>query len=199
MATATPIARQPANPGPQVTAITSGRAPANTSNTRSTRNGKFVRCSRLARSGTTPPYSSCKANWLWTHSSTTPREGSNIARADSSQELSMPRIIFPRGTPPDGKIKRNRSATTFTMLHHHQVVGGLREAARTRCGTDFKTFTRFATAPTDSDHRQVVSGLREAARTKLGTDLTLLRGRGPRRQPLRGRGPRRQTPITARL
>ena len=43
---------------------------------------KLRRCSRVARSGTTPPWRPCNTIWLCTHSPTRPRDGSNTATAN---------------------------------------------------------------------------------------------------------------------
>ena len=57
-----PTPRQPANPGPQVTAMESIFSGIEKSFlARSNKGKKFFKCSPTAKSGTTPPYSACLA------------------------------------------------------------------------------------------------------------------------------------------
>ena len=60
-AAATPIARQFGSPGPLVAAILSTPGKYSDSEIFFIRAGSFFRCSELARSGTTPPYSACRS------------------------------------------------------------------------------------------------------------------------------------------
>src|SRR5712692_6430663 len=93
-ATPTPTSRQPARPGPRVTAMrptSSGPTPA-CSKARSRRLGRRSRWSRAASSGTTPPKSLCRSTCEWMTFDTTRRPSSTSATEVSSQDVSMPRV-----------------------------------------------------------------------------------------------------------
>src|SRR5229473_2240731 len=93
-ATPTPTSRQPARPGPRVTAMrptSSGLAPA-FSKARSSSSGRRSRWSRAASSGTTPPKSWCRSTCEWMTFDTTRRPSSTRATEVSSQDVSMPRV-----------------------------------------------------------------------------------------------------------
>src|SRR5688572_23367509 len=88
-----PIARHAAKPGPWVTAMVSMPFNPTSPFARSSSGPNVLKCSRVARSGTTPPCFSWSAIWLCTHSPTSPRTGSKSATAVSSHELSSAKII----------------------------------------------------------------------------------------------------------
>src|SRR5713226_5953649 len=93
-ATPTPTSRQPARPGPRVTAIrptSAGLAPA-FSKARSRRPGRRSRWSRAASSGTTPPKSLCRSTCEWMTFDTTRRPSSTRATEVSSHDVSMPSV-----------------------------------------------------------------------------------------------------------
>src|SRR6266567_2676163 len=93
-ATPTPTSRQPARPGPRVTAMrptSSGPAPA-CSNARSRRWGRRSRWSRAASSGTTPPNSRCRSTCEWMTLASTRRPLSTSATDVSSHDVSMPSV-----------------------------------------------------------------------------------------------------------
>src|SRR5216683_4347890 len=93
-ATPTPTSRQPASPGPRVTAMrpmSSGLAPA-FSKARSSSSGRRSRWSRAASSGTTPPKSLCRSTCEWMTFDTTRRPSSTRATEVSSHDVSMPSV-----------------------------------------------------------------------------------------------------------
>src|SRR6185437_13365874 len=89
-----PTSSAPASPGPDVTAIASRSSnPTPDSAIAARTTGTMARrCSRLASSGTTPPYRACVAICEATTDESVRAPRSTTAAAVSSHELSMPRI-----------------------------------------------------------------------------------------------------------
>src|SRR6266566_482149 len=100
-ATPTPTSRQPARPGPRVTAIrptSSGLACASAKAT-SSMCGRRSRWSRAASSGTTPPKFLCRSTCEWMTLASTRRPPSTSATDVSSQLVSIPSVTASSFTP----------------------------------------------------------------------------------------------------
>src|SRR6266571_5020866 len=100
-ATPTPTRRQPARPGPRVTAMrpTSSGPACVCSKARSRRCGSRSRWSRAASSGTTPPNSLCRSTCEWMTLASTRRPPSTSATDVSSQLVSIPSVTASSFTP----------------------------------------------------------------------------------------------------